>query len=52
MTTRPTDDQILSALFALSGEAGDLSLCPYYAGYGDRVCFRLWECADPSSPET
>ena len=31
---RPNDHQLLAALFVLAGDAGDLSLCPYYDGTG------------------
>lgn len=51
MTGRPTDEQLRHAIRHLAGDAGDLSLCPYYAGRGDRICFQLGICADPNGPE-
>lgn len=47
----PTAEQWAQAVLDLAGEAGDLSTCPYYAGYGDRICFQLWQCANPNDPE-
>lgn len=49
MAERPTDDQIIAALYHLAGEAGDLSLCPYHRGTG--TCFQLGQCANPDFPE-
>lgn len=51
MAERPTDTQVFVALRELAYQAGDLSLCPYYAKRGDRVCFQLGVCADPNGPE-
>lgn len=42
MADRPTDDQLLAALFVLTGAAGDLSLCPYYRGVGS--CMQVDVC--------
>lgn len=42
MADRPTDDQLLAALFVLAGEAGDLSLCPHYQGTG--TCMQEGAC--------
>lgn len=48
---RPTDEQLRDALGHLAFEAGDRSLCPYYAGRGDRLCFDMGVCANPNEPE-
>jgi hypothetical protein len=50
MNERPTDEQLLNALFVLTGEAGDLSLCPYYQGTG--TCMQKGRCTyEMGNPE-
>ena len=51
MADRPTDEQLRHALGHLAEEASDLSLCPYYAGRGERLCFQMSVCANPNDPE-